>query len=85
MTRWYKAPNKRGAVRGSHGRFNQGTLADIGFACCEVCGALFAPRYPDAQFIDPRDMREARRLCPDHGGQGEKTGLVAVGKATNRR
>jgi len=67
--RWYKAPNKRLIARSGNGRFRQTTLADIDLACCETCGVIFTPTLPEGNFIDPRDMREARRFCPEHGGK----------------
>lgn len=67
--------------RGS-GRFRGATLADIGMACCEKCGAIFTPVWQDRGiFTDPRDIREARRFCADCGGNPESkpTGLMADG------
>ena len=64
---FYKAANKRLIARGGDGRFRKGILSDIGLACCETCGVLFAPQYPDSQMIDPREFREMRRFCGDHG------------------
>ena len=68
MARWYRAPNKRLSARGGGGRFRPTTLADIGLATCETCGGFFAPdlsKLQDNGFIDPRDVREAQRVCPE--------------------
>lgn len=49
------------------GTFRQSTLADIGMALCP-CGAIFTPDLSDlrdAPFIDPREVRERSRLCPE--------------------
>jgi hypothetical protein len=75
---FYKSKSKHIHMRAGNGRFRQTTLADIGLACCEVCDVLFTPAIPDRGGpIDPRDFHKLTRLCPNHGGQGEQTGLVA--------
>lgn len=59
-------PNKRSRHRGPGGKFRRATLADVGFAECETCGAIFRPDFSkleDDPFPDPRAMRDARRLC----------------------
>ena len=75
----YRAPNKRIIQRGGGGRFRRTTLADIGLACCETCGAMFTPAEASAPFIDPREVAQGRRFCPDHGGKGTATGFVVDG------
>lgn len=73
----YRAANKRIIHRGGGGRFRRSTLADIGLACCETCGALFTPAEASrSPFIDPREYNQLRRFCPNHGGKGTLTGLV---------
>ena len=66
----YRATNKRIIQRGAGGKFCRSTLADIGMAECETCGAIFFPDLDlrTAWGIDPRAMRDARRFCPEHGG-----------------
>lgn len=73
MTKFYKAANKRLIARGRRGRFRQTTLADIGMATCEMCGAIFAPDYSSARvggFVDPRIMRDLQKTCPECMGKG---------------
>lgn len=65
---FYRAPNKRIIRRGAGGRFREGTVADIGMACCESCGAIFAPDLSKLQndgFVNPAAVRESRRLCEE--------------------
>lgn len=66
MPRAYKAPNKRIIQRAGNGRFRHTTLADIGMAECEKCGAIFTPdlsKFANRAFIDPREYRDARKYC----------------------
>ena len=71
----YKAKNKRIIHRGPKGRFRRSTLSDVGMAECEKCGSLFVPNFDfSGPFIDPREMRERRRFCPNCGGKGELAG-----------
>ncbi len=81
MSRSYRAPNKRIIPRASNGRFRRATLADVGLAVCEKCGAIYSPDFSQAKvgrFIDPEKLNEIKRLCPDCRGYGadETTGLV---------
>ena len=63
----YKARNKRIIHRSGNGRFRHSTLADIGMAECEQCGAIFTPdlsKFKNQLFVDPRELRDIRKLCP---------------------
>ena len=74
MMRPYKAKNKRIIQRAGNGRFRHSTLADIGMAECEKCGAIFTPdlsAFKNQPFIDPREFREARKLCSGCKGEND--------------
>ncbi len=68
----YKHPNRRLTHRTAGGQFRRSTLADIGMATCEKCGAIFAPQLPEPGpmgLVDPKAVRDARRFCPEHARQ----------------
>lgn len=63
----YRTPSRRTIQRASSGRFRKSTLADIGMACCEACGAIFTPDFDKANgpsgVVDPLVIRDLQRLC----------------------
>lgn len=63
----YRHGNGRLQHRTGGGTFRRSTLADIGMALCP-CGNIFTPDLSDlrdAPFIDPREVRERGRVCPE--------------------
>jgi hypothetical protein len=67
MPRAYRTASKRIIQRRGNGRFRRGTLTDIGMGRCEVCGTVFVVDYSGlGETIDPRDLRDRQRFCPEH-------------------